>query len=102
MGDVKELFGELDEAGRSALSMQLLLFTCAYIEKRLKGTSPRTPETYVKVGVADVAVGIYGLDTGGKTLFAFLATAIAKRIDHDAEALSVGTRSPEKTKGLGH
>lgn len=65
------------------LSLQLLFFAAAYrAQKGIKGT--RTPEEYVRLGARDVNSGVYGFDLAGKSLFEFVALAIAHRIDEDA------------------
>jgi hypothetical protein len=86
MGDVKKMFDSLDDVGKDALLLQLLLVSCAYLKKkRLDSPNPKTPEKYVHEALGHVAVGIYGPDTHDQSLFEFLAAAIRKRIDHDAE-----------------
>jgi hypothetical protein len=86
LGDPTEVFRELvANADWPELSLRLLLFVCTYAEKRgVEATAlPRGVDEYVRLGVEDVVNGVHGFDTRGKSLFAFLAASVGRRVDAD-------------------
>lgn len=67
----------------SKLELEVLLFAAAYKARKLPN-GERTPEEYVRLAAADIRSGVYGFELDGRSLFAFVANAIAHRIDEDA------------------
>lgn len=74
--------------------LRLMLFACVYAEQRGVDplTLPRSVEDYVGLAIEEVDA----------SLFALLATAVARGIDRDLETPPSGPRLPEKSRGPGH